>query len=66
MKRTREVIFYSHPDQRWNLSGCTRFDGEDLQEEDRLRHNQQKQRDFLKQQIEEKEHAKALAKQQDK
>lgn len=30
MKRTRETIFYNHPDQRWNLSGATKFDGEDL------------------------------------
>ena len=39
MKRTRETIFYSHPEQRWDLSGCTKFDGEDLGEEERRRHN---------------------------
>lgn len=37
MKRTRETLFYAHPDQRWNLSGCTKFDGEDLNEEARKR-----------------------------
>jgi hypothetical protein len=29
MKRTREVIHYTHPDTRENISGCTFFDGED-------------------------------------
>lgn len=46
MKRTRETIFFSHPDQRWNLSGATTFDGEDLGEEERRRHNQALQRQY--------------------
>ena len=37
MKRTREVIFYKHPDRRDDLSGCTYFDGEDQNEEARKR-----------------------------
>ena len=41
MKRTREVINYAHPDQRWNLSGATVFDGEDLEFAERTKANQQ-------------------------
>lgn len=37
MKRTREVINYTHPKTRENISGCTYFDGEDLTEEERKR-----------------------------
>lgn len=37
MKRTREVIYYQHPADRKNISGCTFFDGEDQTEEDRKR-----------------------------
>lgn len=33
MKRTRETLFYRHPDRRDNISGCNTFDGEDLTEE---------------------------------
>lgn len=35
MKRTREAIHYTHPEDRQNISGCTFFDGEDHTEEDR-------------------------------
>lgn len=35
MKRTREAIFYQHPEDRKNISGCTFFDGEDHDEEQR-------------------------------
>ena len=44
MKRTRETINYSHPDERWNASGCLVFDGEDRDEEARRRHNQEMQK----------------------
>ena len=37
MKRTREAIYYQHPKERTDLSGCTYFDGEDKTEEDRKR-----------------------------
>ena len=47
MKRTREVINYSHPSERWNLSGALRFDGEDNDAEARKRHNQQLQKQYL-------------------
>ena len=49
MKRTRENINYTHPNERWNLSGCLVFDGEDLGEEERKRQNQQIQKEWLKQ-----------------
>ena len=54
MKRTRETINYSHPDQRWNISGALTFDGEDRDFEARKRHNQQLQKQYLLQQMEEK------------
>ncbi len=41
MKRTRETINYTHPAQRWDLSGATKFDGEDLDYEERTRANKQ-------------------------
>ena len=44
MKRTRETINYSHPNERWNISGAITFDGEDLDFEARKRHNQQLQK----------------------
>jgi hypothetical protein len=40
MKRTREAIHYQHPADRPNISGCTFFDGEDNQEEDRRKKQQ--------------------------
>ena len=58
MKRTRETIFYEHPKQRWDLSGCTGFDGEDQQEEKRRQANQKIQREWLQQQMEEKKNKK--------
>ena len=58
MKRTRETIFYEHPKQRWDLSGCTGFDGEDQAEQQRKKTNQQIQKEWLKQQMEEKQNKK--------
>ena len=50
MKRTREVINYSHPNERWDLSGCLVFDGEDRGEEERKRQQrEQNKRDLLAQ-----------------
>ena len=62
MKRTRETINYNHPDERWDLSGCLRFDGEDLGEEERRRKNQALQKQWLEQQMQEKQTAKAIEK----
>ena len=62
MKRTREAILYQHPEQRWNLSGCTRFDGEDLDEEARRRFYQLQQREWCMQQVEDKRQAQAETK----
>ncbi len=64
MKRTREVIHYSHPADRKDLSGCTFFDGEDHSEEERKRQMQKEQREWLLQQMEEKKQAKELEKKQ--
>ena len=58
MKRTRETILYEHPKQRWDLSGCTGFDGEDQAEQQRKKTNQQIQKEWLKQQMEEKQNKK--------
>ena len=66
MKRTRETINYSHPGERWNISGCLNFDGEDLGEEARKRKNQEIQKQWLKQQMQEKETAKAIEKEQNR
>ncbi len=64
MKRTREVIHYKHPADRPNISGCTFFDGEDLQEEERKKKLQQENREFLIQQMEEKKQKQELEKRQ--
>ena len=37
MKRTRETINYSHPSERWNLSGVNTLDGEDRDEAARIK-----------------------------
>jgi len=66
MKRTREAIFYQHPAERKNISGCTFFDGEDHTEEDRKRQQQTQQREWLQQQMEEKKNQKELEKLQNK
>ncbi len=47
MKRTRETINYSHPGERWNLSGCLDFDGRDEHEEARRRQKQMEQKEAL-------------------
>ena len=60
MKRTREVINYSHPGERWNLSGALVFDGEDRDEEARRRANQAKQRQALQDQIAENKRTKEM------
>merc|ERR1719291_367580 len=59
MKRTREVINYTHPDERWNLSGCTKFDGEDLSFAERTKEHQRQQKEALMAQMEEKKQRKA-------
>lgn len=65
MKRTREVLSYQHPNERWNLSGCTKFDGEDLSYEERRRQDQANQRAWCMQQMEEKRQQKEAARQAD-
>jgi hypothetical protein len=62
MKRTREVINYTHPADRKGISGCTVFDGEDLTEEQRKKELQKQQRDYLKMQMEEKKQKKDVEK----
>ena len=47
MKRTRETINYRHPDERWDISGCNTFDGEDRGAEQRKKENQKIQKDWL-------------------
>lgn len=64
MKRTRETIFYQHPSERPNISGCTFFDGEDKTEEERKREQQRQQREWLVQQMEEKKQKQELDKKQ--
>ena len=65
MKRTRETINYGHPNERWNISGCLVFDGEDLQKEARDKHNQQIQKEWLQQQMLENKRTKELERQND-
>ena len=47
MKRTRETLNYQHPSERQGISGCTTFDGEDVSDEQRKRHYQALQKDWL-------------------
>ena len=65
MKRTRETINYTHPNERWNISGATFFDGEDQNEEQRRFANQKLQKEWLVQQMEEKKRAQEIQRQQD-
>ena len=65
MKRTREAIYYSHPAERWNLSGCTYFDGEDAGKAQRVAMQNAEQKAALQQQIAEKNAQRALEKRQD-
>lgn len=53
MKRTRETINYQHPSERWNISGVNTLDGEDLSEEQRRRKNQEIQKQWLLEQMNE-------------
>ena len=62
MKRTRETINYTHPHERWDLSGATQFDGEDIGFEERTKKNQALQKEWLLQQMEDKKRQQALAK----
>ena len=65
MKRTRETIFYEHPKERWDLSGCNTFDGEDRSEAQRKAANAKIQREWLQQQMEEKKARQAREKEMD-
>eukprot|EP00354_Favella_ehrenbergii_P003434 CAMPEP_0170467900 /NCGR_PEP_ID=MMETSP0123-20130129/11299_1 /TAXON_ID=182087 /ORGANISM="Favella ehrenbergii, Strain Fehren 1" /LENGTH=76 /DNA_ID=CAMNT_0010734369 /DNA_START=15 /DNA_END=245 /DNA_ORIENTATION=- len=60
MKRTRETINYAHPNERWNLSSCLVFDGEDRSEEARRRHNAELQKQALLEQINENKRKKEM------
>ena len=60
MRRTRETINYSHPSERWNISGALVFDGEDRSEEQRRRQNQAIQKEWLQQQMIENKRQKDL------
>ena len=66
MKRTRETINYNHPEERWNISGCMTFDGEDRGEAERKAANAKIQREWLQQQMEEKKQKQAREKEMDK
>ena len=60
MKRTRETINYAHPQERWNLSGVNELDGEDRDEEARRRRNQETQKQWLLEQMNENKRAKEM------
>ena len=60
MKRTRETIYYTHPDQRWNLSGCTGFDGEDNGKAQRVAQQRAEQKEALERQMEDKRKQKEM------
>ena len=60
MKRTRETINYAHPQERWNLSGVNELDGEDRDEEARRRGNQETQKQWLLEQMNENKRAKEM------
>ena len=70
MKRTRETIFYAHPNAergaRTELSGAHTFDGEDDDAQARKRRDQAACRAALNQQMEEKKQAKAMEANADK
>ena len=63
MKRTRETINYQHPAERWNLSGVNTLDGEDLSEEQRRRQNQETQKQWLLEQMNENKRQKEMDRQ---
>ena len=63
MKRTRETINYAHPQERWNLSGVNELDGEDRGEEARRRQNQETQKQWLIEQMNENKRAKDMNRQ---
>ena len=63
MKRTRETINYAHPQERWNLSGVNELDGEDRDEEARRRRNQETQKQWLLEQMNENKRAKEMNRQ---
>ena len=63
MKRTRETINYQHPQERWNISGVLTLDGEDNDEEARRRRNQETQKQWLLEQMNENKRQKELDRQ---
>jgi hypothetical protein len=65
MKRTRETIFYQHPATRDNISGATFFDGEDMGEEVRRKQMAAQQKQWIQEQIEEKNERKRIEKERD-
>ena len=66
MKRTRESAFFEHPKERWDISGCTGFDGEDNGEAERKAKNMKIQKEWLQQQMEEKQSKKAREKEMER
>jgi len=60
MKRTKETFYKEHPHfaEREGVSGCKEFDGEDLQYDSRLKFLKSQQKDWLKQQMREKQERK--------
>ena len=65
MKRTRETINYSHPQERWNISGVLNLDGEDNDEESRRRRNQATQKEWLLTQMAENKRQKEMDREHD-
>lgn len=61
MKRTKENWLFGHPENREEISGLRKFDGEDLHYQERKKAQQETQKKWLEDQMREK----ALKKQQE-
>ena len=55
MKRTKENWLFGHPDDRNEISGLRKFDGEDLHYQERKKAQQETQKKWLEEQKQEKE-----------
>eukprot|EP01017_Pseudomicrothorax_dubius_P042784 TRINITY_DN702_c0_g1_i4.p1 TRINITY_DN702_c0_g1~~TRINITY_DN702_c0_g1_i4.p1 ORF type:complete len:148 (-),score=50.55 TRINITY_DN702_c0_g1_i4:113-556(-) len=67
MKRTKETFYKEHPQapEREGISGCKDFDGEDLEYDARNKYLKQQQKEWLKQQMLEKESKKHAEKEEE-
>ena len=66
MKRTKENWLFGHPEDRTDLSGLRKFDGEDLHHNERKRAQQETQRKWLDQQRLENEMKKQAERDEDR